>query len=112
MKIIKAEDVINAILDKQETCSFYDINIYRENYRTIDPDAYLEVDRDSVLWAIDTDPDGLYWDKHMDGSGIENIIRRQETFTCPFCGEHTFYKYPDTEKFEAMKKLAVNYIYE
>jgi hypothetical protein len=109
MKIIKAEDVINAILDRKEVCTFYDINTYREEYRTIDPDAYLEIDRDSVLWAIDTNLDTLYWDKKTEGTNGENMIRRQEILICPFCGEHTYYKYPNTEKFELIKKMIEDY---
>lgn len=109
MLIINAETVINAILNRQETCSFYDINMYRSEYYKINPDAYLEVDRDSILWAIDVNPDTLYWDKHIDGSGIENVIRRQETLICPFCNKHTYYKYPDVEKFEQIKKKIEEY---
>jgi hypothetical protein len=101
MKTISAYEVIMAILAKKDTCYFYDINKYREAHWKTHPDEYLEVDRDSIMHAIGFAYEELYW--VCDSAHTDDHIIRQEVFVCPIDGHKTL-KYPDVERFEALKK--------
>jgi len=101
MKTIDAYEVIMTILAKKDTCCFYDINKYREAHWKTHPDEYLEVDRDSIMHTISFAYEELYW--VSDSTHTDDYIIRQEVFVCPICGDRIL-KYPDVEKFEALKK--------
>ncbi len=99
MKIINAYDVIMAILETKDHVTFYDINMYREAHYKTHPDEYLEVDRDSVLSAVDCAPEELYW--VCDARHDNDRIIKQKVFACPCCGNKIL-KYPDVKRYDKL----------
>jgi hypothetical protein len=96
MIVIDAHKVIREILAKQETCSFYDINLYRAEHEKSNPNEYIEVDSNSVFSIVDCYPQEFYWDTKAE------VIRKQEIFICPICNS-PHKKYPNTENFKNLK---------
>ena len=99
MKTVNAYDVIMAILETKDHVTFYDINMYREAHYKTHPDEYLEIDRNSVLSAVDCAPEVLYW--VCDARHDNDRIIRQEVFVCPCCGNKIL-KYPDVERYDKL----------
>jgi hypothetical protein len=100
MEELQAYDVIDAVLQKQDTCSILDMNKFKENYNKKHPYVYVSICRDDIDYVIYAYKTEFWYDDK------KGVFRRQESIKCPACGD-VHRKYPNVEAFEKLKKIRI-----
>jgi hypothetical protein len=101
MKEINADVVLRKILKKKDSCTARELNEWKDTYNKKHPNGYVDICKDTIIWAVENNPDEFYWG----GEGDEGItVIKQEIIYCPVCGDK-HRKYPNTEAFELLIKI-------
>ena len=92
MKEIDADVIIDAILEKQDTCTYREIYDACWKYEEEHPGTYIDKTGKCVDYYLYTYIDKYWVDRKTD------IIHKQVLHTCPLCNvKHR--KFPDVETF-------------
>ena len=91
MNEIDVDVIIDAILEKQDTCTYRDIYdaclVYEEKH----PGTYIDKCGDTLDYYLYTYTYRYYVDKN-------HVIYKQVEYTCPFCNAKHM-KFPDVETY-------------
>ena len=96
METLAADKVLDAILVKKLNCNFRDINEYADAHQIVHPEIYVEVTRDDIMHAIETNPNKFYWEG--------GNVFKQEIVLCPICGD-IHRKYPKQDNYNKILKM-------
>ena len=88
------EEIIDAVLEKQDSCTYREIYDACEKYCKKHKRIYVDSSGDNIDAYLYGDINKYWVDKH-------EIIHKQVIFTCPFCGDK-HRKYPDVETYEKL----------
>lgn len=105
MKEISGSDVLGIMFEELNinSCTFYDINMWKRNYNERFPDVYVDVTRD-VMSSI---PSNRYYFDYKN-----SVFYKQEQLKCPICGD-VHYKYPENETYKKLEKYyKINKLHE
>ena len=77
-----------------ETCTFYDINMWRREYNKEHPYVFVRTTRDD----LDSVPSYFYYHDHQNST-----FYKQYRLFCPICEDEHF-KYPLNDKYKKLEK--------
>lgn len=96
MKEIGGYDALNIMFDELniESCSIYDVNMWRNDYNERFPGVYVDITRDEMLSI----PSRYYhWNYKT------KRFYKQIHLKCPICGDKHA-KYPENEAYQTLEK--------
>jgi hypothetical protein len=97
MKEISGSEVLDIMFEELniESCTFYDINIWKINYNKRFPDIYVDITRNTTMNSIS--PSFYYYDYK------KSMFYKQYNLKCPICDD-IHYKYPENDKYKKLEK--------
>ena len=94
MKEMSGHKTLDIILKNKDSCTFYDINIWRDQYNIDHPDVYVNITRDEMLSI----PGYFYYFDYKN-----NIFYKQIHLKYPIYDDgHT--KYPENDRYKKLEK--------
>ena len=99
---LSVEEIIDAILEKQDSCTYLEIYDACEEYCKKHRGIYIDKSGDTVDYYLYGDINKYWVDKHY-------IIYKQVIFVCPLC-DIPHRKYPEVEKFNVLTAKAKKWL--
>ena len=86
---------------KKDSITVLEFNNWCDEYEKDHPEYYAYISRDDIHHEHSCKR--IWWEIRYQKS---DILHKQETISCPCC-DHYIYKYPNTERFDKVKKMKI-----
>lgn len=89
--------ILDALLKDKDSCTMREVNEAVTKFHKKHPDTYIDHSGDTIDYYLYAYSELYFWDYKAE------LIRKQESVKCIFCGKE-YRKYPDTTKYEEILK--------